>query len=263
MVAKEFICKTIQKSLDSATTSFEILGSFQNENLVAIQQKSKSDTLNWLKKYVEKPSDAESLLELKKYVLTLDLQTQKLRQNPAFGFDRGHWNETLENINSALDKFYQCVLDHPYLLNRINNKEPFNTLCFYALKYLGEKYFFPDLASKSIPTVIQPISNFFIKAISNFLSSPAVATGKKNNSLMENLAHCNNFLVRMGKSEEDDSLRFDKVLETIRTIKLQNKLISTQCHVFLGQLEVYMDAAMEEIERNKDDLLSDSYTFKP
>lgn len=279
--SQELIERVLIKSIeDSIADDKNVLYSWwRNTSISEEQRKVTRDLQKIIAAFLNKESDKHSLEALKTIMSQVDTEVEDYRKKQKW--DRGHLNATLTGINSNLDRFYNKIsalginpvesVDDTQgakksfsLVDVVDDDDPFNILCAYAVYYLGEHILCPPEDG-----VFIKIANSVSSCISQ--SSAIEVRAQKENCLINHILACKKKIDGLDKEGDDyHVLRRTFVIEEINAILRDNtticeesKPISTipvQLTAFAvakikapsmkpsrGRLKVAMENALEEI----------------
>lgn len=253
-VAKILINKCLAKEYSSSEGKDNgVLGSmFRDAQLSEFQKTTNQELQTQITNYVATEKDEENLQALKALISACDMKIEQRRANPPKDAKeqakaRGHFNQTLVNINSYLERFYTTIASKEksileavekaetlneedrddkdsdvtskitqFFLNVPSNEpqasDPFFKFSYWAAYYLGEDIFLPE----GDGTVAQATKK--IAGISNV----GVRT-EKEGVLTKIMVGCISTLnaLREGKTQQ----RKNCVLQAIEAINRANKKI--------------------------------------
>ncbi|MDR3504227.1 MAG: hypothetical protein P4L79_16800 [Legionella sp.] len=214
--AKDLINRVLLKSIEDSIAEDKktLLSWFRDKDLSEKQRELTRALQKEIDAFDNLNSDERSLAALKKLITDTDLIVQeqrKLKQWP-----RGHLNDTLTNINSTLDRFYNMISTQTFKLADLgDNAEPFNILCFYAAYYLGENIMCPveeDIFTKALDAIASKVS-----------TSPIEIRAQKEECLIKNLIDCKKKLDGLDtERDEYTDLCLTFVTDAIKAITREN-----------------------------------------
>ena len=163
----------------------------------------------------EGTDDKSSLDALKRMVLETDKKIEERRGKAG----RGDTNRVLTDINSDLDRFYLELekLRLP-LIDKEDDDDPFNILCYHAAYYFGENIFLPETSSFG-KTLFE---------MGGGDSSITIRT-KKETCVLEQLLSCQRNLGALKEGYPD--IRKDWVLREIDAIQRKNAEICNEAQL--------------------------------
>ncbi|WP_133136186.1 hypothetical protein [Legionella rowbothamii] len=214
--AKDLINRVLLKSIEDSIAEDKkaLLSWFRDKDLSEKQRELTRALQKEIDAFNSLDSDEKSLAALKKLITDTDLIVQEQRKLKQWA--RGHLNDTLTNINSTLDRFYNMISTQTFkLIDLEDNTEPFNILCFYAAYYLGEN-------------IMCPVEEgVFTKAMDTIASKVSVCTieirAQKEECLIKNLIDCKKKLVGLDtERDEYADLCLTFVTDAIKAITREN-----------------------------------------
>jgi len=138
--------------------------------------------------------DVENLANIRNTISEIDIEVEKTRKQATPARPRGNLNDTLVDINSKLDRFYNKSLAFK-LINIPDDEDVFNIFCKHAAFYFGENIFFPET------------ENLLDKALAiTGLSAPVDIRDNKEDCLITHLISCKKTLdsIKEGFEYEDE-----------------------------------------------------------
>lgn len=141
--AKILILRCLDQSMKESSAADEgWFGGWRNADLSEKQRNLTLKLRRDIEDYVNDSSDEKNLANLKKLVLNIDTEVEKVRKE--HNYTRGHLNETLVKINSDLDRFCNTLSTLSYKLIDIpSDDDSLNVLCYHSAFYFGENIFTP------------------------------------------------------------------------------------------------------------------------
>lgn len=264
-VAKALIDKVLQNSSeDSIAKDKGFSGFFRNTELSTKQREFTRNLQKSIENFQDQDSDKDktSLTKLKKLINDTDnkVETQRKTQK----LDRGVLNQTLTDINSNLERFYNTLLQHvPILIDmKDDDQQAFHIFCRHAATYLGEN-------------IICPKKNgLLMHTVERFSGTASVSIrSNKESSLMTQLNACHKKLRALNTESDDyNVLCNDFIIDAIKKVKAENATICQDSNpittlplqvTFLtkvelkqsvtkptrGRLEIAMNNALTEIDQ--------------
>lgn len=268
--AKTLILRCLDKSMEDASAANQgWFGGLRNADLSEKQRGLTLKLRRAIEDYGSDESDKKNLANLKKLVLEIDTEVEKVRKESSYV--RGHLNDTLIKINSDLDRFCNVLSGLSYKLIDIpSDEDPFHILCAHAAFYFGENIFTPSedgVLAKAF-TVVGGSSTVEIRE-------------KKEACLLQHLTSCEKKLLAI--KDGYDEARKEAVLLEIQAIQRDNAKICLGSQVSStipvsvgffasaqvttptikpsrGRLETCMQRAITEIDPTNAILEQSSYT---
>lgn len=227
--AQKFILASLEQSMEEASAANQgFFGGLRNAEINKAQKDLTSKLKQFFTDFKCKSTDLESLAAIKKKVTETDAEVEKIRT--AKGFERGHLNAVLTDINSNIERFYNAIRDWSGtmavetsgksaeqlikfpLIDIPDNEDPFNILCALSAEYMASNIF-------------EPVKDgILVKAVEAVIGTSNVLTRKmKEDCLLKNVYLCQHRL--NGLKEGSGALRKELVILQIETIQRENAKI--------------------------------------
>lgn len=129
---------------------------------------------------------------------------------------RGNLNETLTDMSSNLERFYNTLFTLSFKLSDIpDSKHPFHIFCAHAAYYFGENIFFP------------PSDGYLVKAVISLVGATSTVNVRdhKEACLLKHLIKCDELLKGVKEDKEFDVMRQELVYREVEAIQRENALI--------------------------------------
>lgn len=214
--AKALIDRVLNKSMEESIASDNtLLSFFRNTELSDKQREFTRDLQKKIDLFISLGKDKDSLDALKKIISETDSVVEKYRETKQWG--RGHLNNTLEEINSKLERFFKVLSNKEFQLVDIeDSQKPFHILCAHAAYYLGEEILCPageGLVAKAVNALSAKVSS----------ASSVEIRSQKEACLIRNIINCKKKLDALDTEKEGyNELCKTFVIEAIDTIKREN-----------------------------------------
>jgi hypothetical protein len=217
--AKQLLLQYLDKAMKIADAKDFLLGIVRIAELSEEQRKKSLKLRVLIENYVPKKTDIESLADLRELITATNVAVRNVRV--IFECDPGHLNDTLTNMNSALELFYKTISQLSFQLYDVpDSQHPFTILCAYAIYYFGEDIF---------KNIFNPSDKQYVNVtgLGSLIGLPSAVTIRKSKEtcLLTHLKACQGKLPSVKEGKEHDELRINLVRFEAEAIRRENEAI--------------------------------------